>query len=117
MRDIITAIDLILTWIEEAGGAEEAMLRNPLVRSGVERQILVISEAANRLYGVDPLIAPKLAPDIDWAGIRGIGNFIRHKYDDLDTAILVDVITNRLEPLRMAVERAMARIDVPKDDA
>jgi uncharacterized protein with HEPN domain len=93
------------------------MLRNSLVRSGVERQILVISEAANRLYGVDPLIAPRLAPDIDWAGIRGIGNFIRHKYDDLDTTILVDVITNRLRLLRMAAECALARIDVPQNGA
>jgi uncharacterized protein with HEPN domain len=36
-----------------------------------------------------------------------MGNFIRHKYDDLDTSILVDVIRNRLTELREACVRAL----------
>jgi uncharacterized protein with HEPN domain len=105
--DKIAAIDLILEWIEQAGGTDDAVLRNPLIRSAIERQMLVISEAAIRLDKLDPAVAPDLAPDIDWPGIRGIGNFIRHKYDDLDTAILLDVISNRLASLRDAANRAI----------
>jgi len=49
------------------------------------------------------------------AGIRGIGNFIRHKYDDLDTAIIVDVIEHRLEALRIACAAALAQIQLRPD--
>lgn len=102
--DIIAAIDLIQLWTERKGGAE--ILGDPLVRSAVERPLLVISEAAVRLHKLDPAAASKLAPDTDWPGIRGIGNFLRHSYDDLDTGIILDVLQKRLGPLKTACERA-----------
>ncbi len=67
---------------------------------------MVISEAAVRLHKLDPAAAPRLAPDTDWQGIRGIGNFLRHSYDDLDTAIILDVVEKRLGPLRTACNSA-----------
>lgn len=105
--DMKKAVDLIVAWAGQAGGAEQA-IRDTLVRSGIERQLLVISEAAIRLDKLDPAIAPNLAPEIDWPGVRGIGNFIRHKYDELDTQIIVDVLANRLGALKAAAERILA---------
>jgi uncharacterized protein with HEPN domain len=105
--DMLNAITLIQTWGEEAGGAEQAILRDLKARSAIERQLLIISEAAIRLDKLDPTAAPRLAPSVDWSGVRGIGNFIRHKYDDLDTSILVDVIGNRLTELRQACLHAL----------
>ena len=105
--DVLNAINLIQTWGEEAGGAEQAILRDLKARSAIERQLLIISEAAIRLDKLDPTAAPRLAPSVDWSGVRGIGNFIRHKYDDLDTSILVDVIGNRLTELRQACLHAL----------
>ncbi len=55
--DIVNPIDLILTWIEEAGGIDAAIHHNVLVRNAIERQLLVVSEAAVRLH--------KLAPDTE----------------------------------------------------
>jgi len=104
---MVAAIDLILEWIDQAGGTDMAVLRDPLVRSAIERQMLVISEAPIRLDKLDPAVAPGFAPDIDWPGIRGIGNFIRHKYDNIDVSILLDVISNRLASLRAAAIRAI----------
>ena len=106
--DIVAAVDLIRTWVARAGDDEKAILEDALLRSAIERQLLVICEAAIRLDKLDAAAAAALAPGIDWPGIRGIGNFIRHKYDDLDTAILVDVVTNRLAGLRSAAEHALA---------
>lgn len=108
--DIIGAIDLIQTWVRQAGGAENAVYHNVLFRSGIERQLLIISEAAIRLDKLDAALASHLAPEIDWPGIRGIGNFIRHKYDDLDTAIVVDVLANRLDELRSAAAKAIVAL-------
>lgn len=108
-QDILTAVDLIQSWISDAGGIPQA-IHNPLVRSAIECQLLVISEAAVRLHKLDPMVAPNLAPDIDWAGVRGIGNFIRHKYDDLDTRIIADVLQNRLVSLHSAARTALAEL-------
>lgn len=107
--DIVAATDLIRSWVEKSGGAEEAIVNNPLVRSAIERQLLIISEAAIRVDKLDATAAFALAPEIDWQGIRGIGNFIRHRYDDLDTGILIEVVTHRLVDLRIAAERALAK--------
>lgn len=106
-EEIIAAVDLIDTWVREEGGPERAILNDAKTRSAIERQFLVISEAAIRLDKLDPTAAPRLAPDIDWPGIRGIGNFIRHKYDDLDRSILIEAIKNRLSDLRKACEDAI----------
>jgi len=62
------------------------------------------------MHKIEPTAGPTLAPDIDWPGIRGIGNFIRHKYDDLDASVLADVLLNRLENLRVAAECAVKRL-------
>lgn len=102
--DISRAIDFIESWVAEAGGVDAA-LRDAKARSAIERQLLVISEAAIRLDRIDPAFSPSHAPDIDWPGVRGIGNFIRHKYDDLDVQIIADVLTHRLAPLKAAVSR------------
>ena len=112
--DIRAAIALMKQWTVDAGGPEQAIYHNALVRSAIERQILVLSEAAVRLHKLDPDAASRLAPDIDWPGIRGMGNFIRHKYDDLDTQTIVDVLTNRLDQLDAAAAQAIRRVD---DDA
>ena len=109
--DIVAAVDLIRKWTDEAGDAEQAILHDTLVRSAIERQLLIISEAATRLDKLDATVAPALAPNIDWQGIRGIGNFIRHRYDDLDTAILIDVVMNRITDLRTAAGRALADME------
>ncbi len=106
-EDMRGAIVLIRTWVADAGGPEKATIHDTLVRSGIELKLLTISEAAIRLHKLDPDASARLAPDIDWAGIRGIGNFIRHKYDDLDTQIIIDVLGGRLDELDAAAAAAI----------
>ena len=106
--DIVAAAELIKTWIARAGGVDQAISHDILIRSAIERQLLTISEAAVRLHKLDPLVASALAPNIDWAGVRGIGNFIRHKYDDLDAGIIADVLQNRLDELHAAASAVLS---------
>jgi uncharacterized protein with HEPN domain len=108
-RDIITACALIEMWTKEAGGPQMVMTDEKL-RSAVERQLLVMSEAAIRLQNIDGDITSKLAPEIDWAGVRGMGNVIRHRYDDMDFEIVADVLATKLGALRFACERALQAI-------
>lgn len=109
--DIVRAVDLIDAWVREAGGAANALRADTQSRSAIERQLLIVSEAAIRLHRIDPEAAARLAPSVDWPGVRGAGNFIRHKYDDLDEAIIVGVVGERLGALR---ESCMRAIDAPQ---
>jgi uncharacterized protein with HEPN domain len=105
--DIVAAVELIKRWVAQAGGIERALSHDVLIRSAIERQFLIISEAAIRLHKLDPS-AQELAPQIDWSGVRGIGNFIRHKYDDLEAGIIADVLKNRLDELRAAAAAVLS---------
>jgi uncharacterized protein with HEPN domain len=104
LGDIIAAVVLIETWIHEVGSVE-ALMADAKSRSAAERQLLIISEAAIRLWNAGPDTQTALPPEIDWAGIRGIGNALRHRYDDLDFEIVANVLTNKLADLRDACER------------
>lgn len=106
--DMLAAIHLIRSWIESAEDPAQLLAHDSKTRSAVERQLLVISEAAIRLHRIDPSMSEQIAPEIDWPGVRGIGNFIRHKYDDLDTRIIVDAIVHRFAALESACQRALA---------
>jgi uncharacterized protein with HEPN domain len=107
LRDILGAIQLIRAWTADAGGVDAAVFRNPLVRSAIERQLLIVSEASIRIDHENPAFAPTHAPEIDWSGVRGIGNVLRHRYDDLDTRTIVGVLNNRLDPLEAACTRLL----------
>ena len=69
-------------------------------RDAVERQLLIISEAATKLRGQ----VEDLTPSIDWNAIRGIGNFIRHDYDDIEDEIIRRVLATELQRLQSACE-------------
>lgn len=104
--DIAAAAELAQQWSVAAGGVDAAMA-DALVRSAIERQLLVISEAAIRLDQHDNGLAEQLAPEIDWAGVRGIGNVLRHRYDDIDFETVASAVRERLDPLRAAALRAV----------
>jgi len=57
-----------------------AFREDPKMVAAVERKLLLISEAATRL-GED---AERLCPGLPWHNIRGIGNWLRYRYDSVD---------------------------------
>ncbi|MGJ3233200.1 MAG: HepT-like ribonuclease domain-containing protein [Oceanicaulis sp.] len=101
MDDILRSIAKIEEFVREAGGLESSLKRDTLHRDAIERRLLIIAEAAAKLRG---RVETK-APEIDWNAIRGMGNQIRHAYDDVDTEILRAVLVGHLEPLKRACRR------------
>jgi uncharacterized protein with HEPN domain len=77
-------------------------------QAAVERKMLNLSEAAIRLKGD----AEALCPGVPWRDIRGIGNWLRHQYDRVEVEIVWNTIQDDLPPLKAAVERVIASLEL-----
>ena len=92
----------------------EAFREDPKTVAAVERKLLLISEAAMRL-GED---AERLCPGLGWRNIRGIGNWLRHRYDRVDIETVWNTVIDDLPQLRSGVLRALTPPPVdPKGSA
>ena len=69
----------------------------------VKYSLLIISEAAIKLDD----IAKDLCPDIPWREIRGLGNRLRHDYDNIDTVRIWLLVEHNLPPLGIACLNAL----------
>lgn len=93
-----------------AGRTAEDYLGDEDLRDIVERNVARISEAARHI----PAEARTRYPAIPWRLVVGIGNVIRHDYDEIDDLVMWETATQNLPPLRAAIE-AMLR-DIQADD-
>lgn len=80
-------------------------------RLAVERCIEIISEASRRLP--DDLKAEH--PDIPWRAIAGIGNVLRHDYDDIIPNVIWQAATREVVPLRAAITAMRQRLQEGRD--
>lgn len=101
LRDILDAIDMIGQFVQ--GMDLNAFREDPKAVAAVERKLLLVSEAATRL-GQD---AERLCPGLPWHNIRGIGNWLRHRYDRVDVETVWNTVVDDLPSLRTAVLRAL----------
>jgi uncharacterized protein with HEPN domain len=51
--------------------------------------------------------AERLCPGLLWHNIRGIGNWLRHRYDRVDVETVWNTVIDDLPPLRSGVLRAL----------
>lgn len=102
LRDIAANIDRILAYTADL--TTEEFAADDRTQDAVERCLQRVSEAAVKL---GPL-AEEAMPRHFWAGIRGIGNVLRHDYDRVDPVILWRIIRHELPPLRQDVLALMA---------
>ncbi len=72
-------------------------------RSAVERQLQIISEAAARLKDD----GERFCPGIDWQGLRGMGNVLRHGYHKVEDRIVWDAVKFDLPLLKACVDRVL----------
>jgi uncharacterized protein with HEPN domain len=87
-----------------AGMDFEAFREDPKTVAAVERKLQIISEAAIRL-GTE---AENRIPGPPWPNIRGIGNWLRHRYERVELAIVWKTLQEDLPPLKAAAPRALA---------
>lgn len=97
LRDVLDNIDLAIRF--SANRTEEDLANDLMALYAVEHAILIVSEAIRRL----PEDLKARHPEIDWAAAAGIGNKIRHDYDAMDVAILLNTVRDSLPGLREVI--------------
>ena len=71
------------------------------------RNLSVIGAAAKQLSQE----ARGAEPEIPWRQVVGIGNVIRHDYDEIDHVAMWKTATERLSPLKAAVEAMLREVE------
>jgi uncharacterized protein with HEPN domain len=103
--DILENIERIEFYMGEIASFE-AFVASSLHQDAIERCLLRICEAAVKLGDV----AERLAPEIPWQDVRGMGNHLRHAYDLVDPRILWNTVLYDLPPLKVACRRALRKL-------
>ena len=85
-------------------------------RYAVERAILNISEAVRNFEKFGRQADPgfdlvSVSPDIEWAKIKGIGNVMRHDYENVTASRIWAVIDGYLDDLETACVVALDKKD------
>jgi uncharacterized protein with HEPN domain len=104
LQDIIDNIVLIETYVE--GLNQGDLAKDGLRHDAVERCPQRVCEAAFRLGDR----AAILLPAQPWKAIRGMGNRLRHAYDQVDVAVLWNVVSERLPDLKSDAAAAPERL-------
>lgn len=86
---------------------EEAFTLDTKTMDAVERNLQRISEAAIRL-GPE---AETLCPGLPWDDIRGMGNILRHGYDNVRPSIIWNTVREDLAPLQVSVHSAVIKLE------
>ncbi len=96
--DIKTSIDSIFDFL---GDTRDFNLyqKNKLLRRGIERELEIIGEAANRILKIDPDI-----PIDNARKIVDLRNWVIHNYDEIDDVIIWGIISKHLPKLLTQVE-------------
>ena len=106
LHDIKTSIELIGEYI-----AETDFMTNMKTRDAVERRLEVISEASRHI----PDDIKKDFPAVPWQKVAGIGNILRHDYDDVEPVLIWEVVRVELIALEQAVDSMMDRLKGSRD--
>jgi uncharacterized protein with HEPN domain len=103
LTDIVDAIEIIPS--EMVGVTLAAFEADKRRRWVVERGIEIISEASRRL----PQELELRHPEIPWPKVAGIGNILRHDYQDVAHDVLWHVVEENLPPLAKVCLDELAR--------
>jgi len=103
LYDIQNSIDSINEYLGEKGNFQEYQ-SNKLLRRGIERELEIIGEAANRILKIDSSIK------IDNARkIVDLRNWVIHGYDKIDDMIIWGIISRQLPILKVQVDKLLEK--------
>ena len=108
--DILVAAEAVGRFID--GHSMSQYGEDLLLRSAVERQLLIVGEAMARVLRIDPLLTDVLS---DAANVIGLRNVLAHAYDRVIDAIVWEIATRDLPRLASEVRTLLDRMPPPTD--
>lgn len=96
--DILLALDVVDQHLADIGSYEE-YTSNITVKDAVERRLITVGEAVNKLVLLDP---DEVIEDAQ--KIRAFRNRLVHSYDSTDDTMVWAIIRNHLPLLRIVAE-------------
>jgi uncharacterized protein with HEPN domain len=102
LHDIQSSIDSIFDYLGENRNFN-VYLSNKLLRRGIERELEIIGEAANRILKIDQSI-----PIDNARKIVDLRNWVIHGYDKVDDVIIWGIVSRQLPTLKEQVDKLLA---------
>jgi len=102
LHDIQSSIDSIFDYLGENRNFN-VYLSNKLLRRGIERELEIIGEAANRILKIDQSI-----PIDNARKIVDLRNWVVHGYDKVDDVIIWGIVSRQLPTLKEQVDKLLA---------
>lgn len=102
VEHILKATDEILEM--NANREKMELEKDIIIRRAVERNIVIIGEAANSLSDT----FKQNHSDIPWSDIVNMRNIIVHDYDDIALDVLKDTMENDIPDLKEVLEKVLA---------
>lgn len=109
LGDIIDNCERIARHI--VGMTRDDYRRDEKTMDAVERCLQRISEAASKLGSY----LDEMQPDVPWKQARGIGNILRHKYDEVTDDLIWRSIEDDIPRLLNGARREIERLQRPSD--
>lgn len=100
------AIDVIQRLIRDIGYEFSRYEQDVLYRSAIERQFEILGEAMYRVDEMDSALRYELPAIGDAIGMR---NMIAYNYDSVDNEVVWATMIENLDPLRKAIQQALAK--------
>lgn len=104
LHDIERAIDLIDRFT--LSRSFEDYTGDPMVRSAVERQLMIIGEALNQVTRLDLALSAKIS---DHRRIIGLRNILVHSYAKVDDRLIWSIVKDKLPRLHREVGALLGR--------
>jgi uncharacterized protein with HEPN domain len=102
-EDIVDAIENVENYTEGLGFEEFRV--NRLVKDAVIRNLEVVCEAVKNL----PEAVRENIPEVNWRRISGLRDILIHRYFEVDTELIWDVVKNELPHLKSRISALLVK--------
>ena len=103
LMDILDSARLAIIYVMER--SQDDSLQDTQLQDAVVRRLEIIGEAARRISQV----TRDAYPDLPWASIIGMRNFLIHEYGDVGLGIVWDTVQTHLPQVVSILEKEFPR--------